>query len=125
MPPLHVIDEIAHRLLAVGFLLMTLGMVAGSFLAKKKWGSYWSHDPRQIWSLITWLIFAAVMHARIVSGWQGKRAAWLTLLGAALVLSGLLGLSHLTQTRHGGEYTWNGPLLQPDAQPNRPESGHG
>jgi cytochrome c-type biogenesis protein CcsB len=109
MPPLHVLDEIAHRLLTVGFLLMTLGMVAGTYLAKKTWGSYWSNDPRQTWSLITWFIFAAVLHARIVSGWQGKRAAWLTLLGVALVLSGLVGLSRLTKTRHGGEYTLNLP----------------
>lgn len=104
LPPLHVLDEICHRLIVVGWLLMTAGMVAGAFFAKQKWGAYWSWDPRQTWSLLTWLLFAAILHARITVGWQGRRAAWLTLVTVGLVLLALVGLDALTTTRHGGEY---------------------
>lgn len=104
LPPLHVLDEICHRLIVVGWLLMTAGMVTGAFFAKQKWGAYWSWDPRQTWSLLTWLLFAAILHARITAGWQGRRAAWLTLVAVGLVLLALVGLDVITTTRHGGEY---------------------
>lgn len=104
LPPLHVLDEVTHRLIVLGWLLMTAGMVAGAFFAKQKWGAYWSWDPRQTWSLFTWLIFAAILHARLTVGWQGRRAAWLTLLACVSVLLALVGLDVVTTTRHGGEY---------------------
>lgn len=104
LPPLHVLDEICHRLIVLGWLLMSAGMMSGALYAKQEWGAYWSWDPRQTWSLLTWLLFAAILHARITVGWQGRRAAWLTLLAVALVLLALLGLNAITHTRHGGEY---------------------
>jgi ABC-type transport system involved in cytochrome c biogenesis permease subunit len=104
LPPLHVLDEIVHRLIVVGWLLMTAGMVAGAFFAKQQWGAYWSWDPRQTWSLLTWFLFTAILHARLTAGWRGRHAAYLTLLAVGLVLLGLAGLDLFTVTRHGGDY---------------------
>jgi cytochrome c-type biogenesis protein CcsB len=105
LPPLHVLDEVCHRMIAVGFLLMTVGIAAGMFFAKDKWDAYWSWDPRQTWSLLTWLLFAAILHARLTIGWRGRRAAYLTLIAVALVILALVGLDALTATRHGGDYS--------------------
>jgi cytochrome c-type biogenesis protein CcsB len=104
MPPLHVLDEICHRMIAVGFLLMTMGIVAGMFYANDQWGTYFPADPKLIWSLMTWFLFAGILHARLTIGWQGRRAAYLTLVAVALVLLALFGLDVVTATRHGGEY---------------------
>lgn len=105
LPPLHVLDEIAHRMIAVGFLLMTVGMVAGMFFAKQRWGAYWSWDPRQTWSLMTWLTFALILHARLTTGWRGRKAAYLTLVAVILIIVALLGLDAAFATRHGGDYS--------------------
>lgn len=104
LPPLHVLDEVVHRLIVVGWLLMTFGMVAGALFAKQQWGAYWSWDPRQTWSLLTWLLFAAILHARLTAGWRGRRAAYLVLLAVLLVLLAIPALDVFTNTRHGGDY---------------------
>lgn len=105
LPPLDVLDEIIHRLIVVGWLLMTIGMIAGALYAKQQWGAYWSWDPRQSWSLLTWLLFAAILHARLTAGWRGRRAAYLTLLAVLLVLLAIPALGVLTSTRHGGDFS--------------------
>lgn len=105
LPPMHVLDEVVHRMIAVGFLLMTIGMVAGMFFAKQRWGSYWSWDPRQTWSLMTWLFFAAILHARLTIGWRGRRAAYLTIAVVVLVIVALIGLDVFFDTKHGGDYS--------------------
>jgi len=105
LPPLHVLDEIMHRLIVGGFLFMTFGMAAGSYLAKHHWGAYWHWDPRQVISLMTWLLYAAILHARLTIGWQGRRAAWVTLLAGAFVVFSLVGLEVFTSTLHTGAYT--------------------
>lgn len=104
LPPLHVLDEVVHRLIVVGWLLMTFGMVAGAFFAKQQWGHYWDWDPRQTWSLLTWLLFAAILHARLTAGWRGRKAAWLVVLAVLLVLLAIPALEVFTNTRHGGDY---------------------
>lgn len=104
LPPLHVLDEVVHRLIVVGWLLMTFGMVAGAFFAKQQWGHYWDWDPRQTWSLLIWLVFAAILHARLTAGWRGRRAAWLVVLAVLLVLIAIPALGVFTNTRHGGDY---------------------
>ncbi len=104
LPPLHVLDEVVHRLIVVGWLLMSFGMVAGAFFAKQQWGDYWGWDPRQTWSLLTWLLFAAILHARLTAGWRGRRAAYLVLLAVVLVLLAIPALDVFTNTRHGGDY---------------------
>jgi len=105
LPPLHVLDEVGHRMIAVGFLLMTVGMVAGMFFAKQRWDAYWSWDPRQTWSLMTWLMFAALLHLRLTTGWRGRKAAYLTLIVVGLIIAALLGLDAAFATRHGGDFS--------------------
>ncbi len=104
LPPLHVLEEIGNRFIMTGFLLLTLAMVAGSIFAKQMWGAYWSWDPKQCWTLMTWLFFAGILHARITIGWRGRRAAWLTVVAVVLVILAMVGLNVLVRTRHGGEF---------------------
>ena len=74
------------------FILLTLGIFTGSVWAHYAWGSYWSWDPKETWSLITWLIYAALLHARLLKGWQGRRIAWLAVLGFMAVLFTYFGV---------------------------------
>ena len=111
LPPLPVLEEIAHRFIMTGFLLLTLAMVAGSFFAKQMWGAYWSWDPKQCWTLLTWLVFAGILHARITIGWRGRRAAWSTVVAVAVIIVAMVGLNALVRTRHGGAF--NGQKNQP------------
>jgi len=117
LPPLPVLEEMSHRFIMTGFLLLTLAMVAGSFFAKQMWGAYWSWDPKQCWTLVTWLTFAAILHARITVGWRGRRAAWSTVVAVALVIVAMVGLNALVRTRHGGSFNGekNPPTLRQSA----------
>ena len=105
LPPLHVLDEIGHRLVVLGWASLTIGMVAGIFFAKQKWGAYWQWDPKQIWVLATWLLFAGVLHARITVGWHGRRVVLLTLVTVMIVLVAAVSLETVFTSRHSGEYT--------------------
>jgi cytochrome c-type biogenesis protein CcsB len=105
LPPLHVLDEVMHRLIVVGWAAMSIGILCGMVFAKQKWGAYWSWDPKQTWSFITWLLFAGILHARLIIGWQGRRAAALTVVSVVLVLLAFVFLGDATSTRHTGDYS--------------------
>jgi cytochrome c-type biogenesis protein CcsB len=105
LPPLHILDEVMHRLIVVGWAAMSIGILCGMFFAKQKWGHYWSWDPKQTWSFITWLLFAGILHARLIIGWQGRRAAALTVASVILVLLAFVFLGDATSTRHTGDYS--------------------
>ena len=69
-------DDVSYRAIAAGFPLFTLGgLIFGMIWAYRAWGTYWSWDPKEVWSLITWLVFALYLHTRIVMGWKGRRSA--------------------------------------------------
>ncbi len=74
LPALGVMDSLAYKLVSLGFPMLTLGIVTGSLWAQSAWGRYWGWDPKETWSLITWLVYAAYLHVRIVQGRQGKWA---------------------------------------------------
>lgn len=93
LPSLEKLDEIGRRCLNFGFPMLTLAIVIGSLVATKKWGSFWSWEPKQIWSLIIWLVYAALLHGRLALGWRGKRAALLSLVGIMLLLFGFIGIN--------------------------------
>jgi cytochrome c-type biogenesis protein CcsB len=80
-PEVSVLDELIYKAIAWGFPFLTVGIITGALWASKAWGTYWSWDPKETWSLITWFIYAAFLHARITRGWRGKRAAYLSILG--------------------------------------------
>lgn len=86
LPKPEVLDEIGYRSIVVGFPFLTLTIILGAVWADVAWGSYWSWDPKETASLVTWLIYGAYLHARVVRGWRGERAAWLLILGFAATL---------------------------------------
>ena len=81
LPSLEVLDRINELSLKIGFPLLTVGIITGAIWAEEAWGSYWSWDPKETWSLIMWLIYAALLHERLAVGWRGRKAAWLSLVG--------------------------------------------
>ncbi len=99
LPPTKVLDELVYKAIMWGFPFLTAGIITGAAWANYAWGTYWSWDPKETWSLIVWLVYAAFLHARITRGWHGRRAAILSIvgflatvfcyLGVNLVLSGL------------------------------------
>jgi cytochrome c-type biogenesis protein CcsB len=92
-PPIKVLDDLNYRAIMVGFPLLTLGIITGAAWANYAWGTYWSWDPKETWSLIVWFVYAAFLHARITKGWVGKRAAWLSIVGFAATIFCYLGVN--------------------------------
>lgn len=100
LPPPAQLDRLIYRATMLGFLLLTLGILTGAVWAESAWGRYWSWDPKETWSLITWLIYATLLHARLLKGWQGRRIAWLAVLGFLAVLFTYFGVSFLLTGLH-------------------------
>jgi cytochrome c-type biogenesis protein CcsB len=89
------LDSISYRCIAVGFPLFTLGgLVFGMVWAYKAWGSYWSWDPKETWSLITWFVFALYLHTRIVMGWKGRRSAAVAIIGFLTAIFTYFGVNY-------------------------------
>jgi cytochrome c-type biogenesis protein CcsB len=86
LPRPEILDEISYRAVVVGFPFLTLVIVLGALWAEVAWGTYWNWDPKETASLVTWLIYGAYLHARVVRGWRGKRSAMLLMLGFAATL---------------------------------------
>jgi cytochrome c-type biogenesis protein CcsB len=98
------LDNLSYRIISLGFPFLTIGIIAGAVWANEAWGSYWSWDPKETWALITWLIFAAYLHARIIKGWEGKKPAILASIGFFIVWICYLGVNFLGQGLHS--YGW-------------------
>jgi cytochrome c-type biogenesis protein CcsB len=94
------IDTWSYRTIGLGFPFLTIGIIAGAVWANEAWGSYWSWDPKETWALITWLIFAAYIHARLTKGWIGEKAALLGSIGFIIVWICYLGVNFLGQGLH-------------------------
>jgi len=92
-PPIRVLDDLNYRAIMIGFPLLTLGIITGAAWANYAWGTYWSWDPKETWSLIVWFVYAAFLHARFTRGWVGKRAAWLSVIGFAATIFCYLGVN--------------------------------
>jgi cytochrome c-type biogenesis protein CcsB len=100
LPELKVIDDIIHKTLVFGFLWLTAGIITGAVWANSAWGTYWSWDPKETWSLITWFVYAATLHARFTRGWGGRRIAWLAVLGFISVIFTYYGVNFLLSGLH-------------------------
>lgn len=100
LPSLQSLDGINYRLITIGFPLLTLAIITGALWADSAWGSYWRWDPREVWSLITWLIFAMILHARLIAGWRGRRAAILSIIGFLTILIAFFGIKLLKKGMH-------------------------
>lgn len=101
---LSLLDIWSYRVISLGFPLLTIGIIAGAVWANEAWGSYWSWDPKETWALITWLVFAAYLHVRLIAGWSGKGPAILASLGFFVVWVCYLGVNFLGQGLHS--YGW-------------------
>lgn len=99
-PSTSLLDDINYKAIAIGFPMLTLGIITGAAWANYAWGSYWSWDPKETWSLITWFVYAAFLHARFTRGWKGKRAAWLSVIGFFSVIVTYLGVNLLLSGLH-------------------------
>lgn len=99
-PPIRVLDDINYKAIMIGFPLLTLGIITGAAWANYAWGTYWSWDPKETWSLIVWFIYAAFIHARFTRGWVGRRAAWLSIIGFAATIFCYLGVNLVLSGLH-------------------------
>ena len=94
LPSLETMDDISYRCLSVGWPLLTIAIISGSIWSDQAMGSYWIWDRKQIWSMIIWIIYAALLHGRITIGWRGKRAAILSIIGFIVVLFTFFSMKH-------------------------------
>lgn len=100
LPNLQILDEVNYRLITIGFPLLTLAIITGALWAESAWGGYWRWDPKEVWSLITWIIYALVLHLRISKGWRGKKAAIISIIGFLSVLFTFFGVNLLMKSLH-------------------------
>lgn len=108
LPSLDLLDSIGYVCILGGFTLMTVGLITGFVYAKTVWGKFWSADPKEIWSIITWLLYAALIHGRLISGWRGRRSAWMAIIGFAVILFTFLGVNFLFEGHHEAFTRWRG-----------------
>jgi cytochrome c-type biogenesis protein CcsB len=90
LPSLEQLDRLAYRTVVFGFPIWTFGVMAGAIWADEAWGRYWGWDPVETWAFITWVVYAAFLHARATAGWRGRRAHYVQLLGFATLAFNIL-----------------------------------
>jgi cytochrome c-type biogenesis protein CcsB len=95
LPDAKILDDLTHQMVMFGFLFLSIGIITGAVWANSAWGSYWTWDPKETWSLITWFIYATLLHARMMRGWHGKRIAYLSIVGFLAVLFTYFGVNYL------------------------------
>ena len=112
LPSLEILDRIAYRTHAFAFPIWTFAaLIAGPIWAHYAWGRYWGWDPKEIWAFITWVVYAAYLHARATSGWKGRSAAVVALIGLATLLFNFVGINFFFGS--GSQHSYAAP--QPSA----------
>ncbi len=102
LPSLDVLDKVNYTCLSIGFPLMTLGIISGAFWANTAWGTYWQWDPKEVWALLTWFLYAALLHGRLTIGWRGRKAAIFSIIAFMFLLFTFFGVNLLL----GGYHTF-------------------
>lgn len=100
LPSSRELEALSFRITAVGFVLWTFTVIAGAIWAEHTWGRYWGWDPKEVWSFVVWVVYAAYLHARTTAGWSGRRAAWFVLVGYATVIWNFTGVNLFFQGLH-------------------------
>jgi len=100
LPELKVLDDLIHKTIVFGFMWLSAGIITGAIWANEAWGTYWSWDPKETWSIITWFLYATTLHARFTRGWRGRRIAWLAILGFFAVFFTYFGVNFLLSGLH-------------------------
>jgi cytochrome c-type biogenesis protein CcsB len=106
LPSLEMLDSTGYQFIVIGFTALTMGLITGFIYAREVWGHFWSWDPKEVWSAITWLIYAALLHERLVAGWRGRRAAILAIIGFAAMLFTFLGVNLFLEGHHDEFTRW-------------------
>lgn len=95
------LDEIGYRAIAIGFPIFTLGaLIFAMIWAHEAWGRFWGWDPKEVWALITWLFYTAYLHFRLSRGWQGRKSAWMSVIGFVVVMFTLIGVNLIIAGLH-------------------------
>ncbi len=100
LPSLEFLDRLGYRVVVFGFIFLSLGIVSGSVWAQQAWGSFWSWDPKETWSLALWMLYLVYLHSRLMFGWRGKRSAYLAIIGFGIMLFTYLGVSFFLPGQH-------------------------
>src|SRR5712692_229809 len=103
-PSLEKLDRINYHLLGWGFLMLSLAIVSGAIWADATWGHFWSWEPQELWSLVIWLLYAALLESRLTAGWRGRRVAALTIVVFTVLVGSFLGVSLINPGKHGGSF---------------------
>jgi cytochrome c-type biogenesis protein CcsB len=106
LPSLELLDSTGYACIVGGFTLLTIGLITGMISAKIIWGRFWGWDPKEVWSAITWIFYAVLLHERLAVGWRGRRAAIMALGGLAVLLFTFLGVNFLLSGHHGQFTRW-------------------
>jgi ABC-type transport system involved in cytochrome c biogenesis permease subunit len=102
LPSLTKLDGLNHLCLLVGFPILSLGIAVGILSAKRVWGEFWKWDPKEFWALITWLLYAALIHGRLVFGWKGRKAAVGAILGFFAIIATIVVIGYFSKGKYGG-----------------------
>ena len=94
-PAPGILEDLNHQLVMLGFLFLSVGIITGAVWANSAWGRYWGWDPKETWSLITWFVYATLLHARLMRGWRGRKIAYLSIFGFGAVLFTYFGVNYL------------------------------
>lgn len=100
IPDLGRLDFLEYKMIMLGFPLLTLCIISGAIWANYAWGTYWSWDPKETWSLVTWIIYAIYLHTRLMYGWKGKLSAWVAVIGFLAVLFTFFGVNYFIAGLH-------------------------
>jgi cytochrome c-type biogenesis protein CcsB len=100
LPAKEILDDLIHKTIIFGFIWLSAGIITGAVWADSAWGTYWSWDPKETWSLITWFFYAITLHVRYTRGWNGGRIAWLAIIGVISVLFTYYGVNFLLSGLH-------------------------
>jgi cytochrome c-type biogenesis protein CcsB len=94
-------DEIGYRAVLIGFPVFTLGaLIFAMIWAHEAWSRFWGWDPKEVWALITWLFYAAFLHLRLSQGWEGKKSAWLAVIGFIIIMFNLIAVNLIIAGLH-------------------------
>lgn len=104
MPSLEKLDRINYSLLVWGFVMLSAAIITGAIWADATWGHFWSWEPKESWSLVIWILYAALLESRLTVGWRGRRAAALTIVVFAVLVSSFVGVSLVFPGKHTGSF---------------------
>ncbi|WP_426242613.1 c-type cytochrome biogenesis protein CcsB [Nocardioides sp. LHG3406-4] len=124
VPDLRGLDRISYRMHAFGFPVWTFAvLITGPIWAHQAWSSYWNWDPKEVWAFITWVVYAAYLHARTTAGWRGRNAAWVAVLGLATLWFNFIGINYFSTTSQHSYAEGAAPISPPSSVVAQVESG--